>query len=121
MGVRRAGRHAAAAVFGQEREQGIHPRVVGAAGNRAAVARVVDEAGAAQRVQVMGQGGRRDVGAQLQLADAETFRSGLHQQPEHIEPVFLSERRKRGDNIRLFHISTNIEIISCVKTYFDKC
>jgi len=38
-------------------------------------------------------------------------RSGLHQQPEYFEAIFLCERGESRDSIFLFHISTNIEMI----------
>ena len=44
------------------------------------------------------------------LACGHSLPPGLHQQPEYVEAIILRQRGKRRDRIRLFHISTNIEL-----------
>src|SRR5690242_9029898 len=68
----------AAAVFGEEFEQAVHARIIRAADDRTAVARVVDESRPPQRVQMVRQGRRRYARASLKIADRKAFRSGLY-------------------------------------------
>jgi hypothetical protein len=47
------------------------------------------------------------------LADAsrrKSFRSGLHEKPENIEPRFVAERDKGGNGFLFFHVSNMMEI-----------
>ena len=55
------------------------------------------------------QRGRRDVEALGDLAGRQAVASGLHQQAEHVETIFLGEGRKRGDGSVRFHHSMIIE------------
>ena len=41
---------------------------------------------------------------------SQTLRSRLYEQTKHVETIILSERCQSSHGIRLFHISTNIEI-----------
>ena len=43
---------------------------------------------------------------------ARPFGSGLHKQAKHVEAVFLGERGQSRDGVYLFHISTNMELMS---------
>jgi hypothetical protein len=54
------------------------------------------------------------------LARRHSIGTGLHEQPEGIEPIFLGKCRKRGDGIILFHISIIMEINLTVKHVFFK-
>jgi hypothetical protein len=40
----------------------------------------------------------------------EAIRTRFDQQPEHVQPAILGERRQRRHGIYLFHISSNMEL-----------
>ncbi|MGJ0453532.1 MAG: hypothetical protein ACR65T_09945 [Methylocystis sp.] len=46
------------------------------------------------------------------LPRGKPLRSGLHEQPENIEPSFVTERDKGGDGVMLFHISNMMELFA---------
>ena len=64
----------------------------------------------AKLVQMKGQGCWSQAEAFANLASRQTDRTGLHQQPEHVEAGFLSERRESGYCGLSFHISNMIEL-----------
>ena len=53
---------------------------------------------------------RREVERIRDLPGGQPFGTGLNQQPEHGEAVFLRERGQGRDSIGFFHISIVIEI-----------
>jgi len=46
-------------------------------------------------------------------------RARFHKQTKHVEPVFLRQRCKRCEGIRLFHISICIEIFGKTQAVFQ--
>jgi hypothetical protein len=46
--------------------------------------------------------------------------AGLHEQPEYVEPIILSESGQGRDDIRLFHISTNMEMTRRRQVIFQR-
>jgi len=65
-----------------------------------------------QRVGGQAGGGRARAGRQA-------IGTGLHQQAIGVETIFLRERGKRRESIRLFHISVIIEIFSGPQVLFQ--
>ncbi len=76
----------------------------------AAVAADGDQTGVAKAIGMKRQVAGRDTEPRRDLAGPQTFRTGLDQQAEHIEPGVLGERRERRHNFHLFHISIIIEL-----------
>ena len=62
--------------------------------------------------QVERQRRRREREPLADLPRGKPLRSGLHEQPENIEPSFVTERDKGGDGFMLFHISNMMEIFA---------
>ena len=53
------------------------------------------------------------------FAGRQAFGSCRDQQPEHIKPIVLGKRGKSRNGIRLFHISTIIEIRTACQSFCD--
>jgi hypothetical protein len=104
-------RRAAAAVLGEEGEQHVHRLEPCGIDHRTAFAPDRDQPRLAQPVEMKGQRVRRELERFGHGAGWHPLQAGLHQQPEHIEPIVLSERGQGRDGIRLFHISTIIELL----------
>ena len=62
--------------------------------------------------QVERQRRRREREPLADLPRCKPLRSGLHEQPENIEPSFVTERDKGGYGFLLFHISNMMELFA---------
>ena len=62
--------------------------------------------------QVERQRRRREREPLADLPRGKPLRSGLHEQPENIEPSFVTERDKGGYGFMLFHISNMMELFA---------
>jgi len=62
--------------------------------------------------QVERQRRRREREPLADLPGGKPLRPGLHEQPENIEPSFVTERDKGGDGVMLFHISNMMELFA---------
>ena len=75
-----------AARLQQERGEGFETPIGGPVDHGAPAALLLDQPAGGEKPEVMGQGGRRDGGALLDLADGEPLVSGAHEQAQHREP-----------------------------------
>ena len=66
--------------------EGFNAPIGGTADHGAAAALLLDQSAGSKKPEVMGQGGCRDGGAFLNLADGEPLVAGAHEQPQHHEP-----------------------------------
>ncbi len=62
--------------------------------------------------QVERQRRRREREPLADLPRGKPLRSGLHEQPENIEPSFVTERNEGGYGFLLFHISNMMELFA---------
>jgi hypothetical protein len=110
-----SGKRALATVFGEEGNEAVHRRKACGVDHGAAVAAHRDKPGRAQPVEMEREG----VGGEAELFGDVTgrhaVRSGLDQQAEDFQPVFLRQCGQGRDGVYRFHISTIIEISPVVK------
>lgn len=99
-----------AAILGHVSEQRVHDRISRRVDQRPAFAPKGDEVGVLELAQVERQRRRREREPLANLPRRKPLGSGLHEQPENIEPRFVAERDKGGDGFLLFHISNMMEI-----------
>lgn len=62
--------------------------------------------------QVERQRRRRECELFADLPRGKPLGPGLHEQPENIEPRFVTQRDKSGYGVMLFHISNMVEILA---------
>jgi len=62
---------------------------------------------------------RREVERARDRTRGHAFGSGLHKQPEHIEPVVLRERRQRRHDLQFLRVSVNIEMPNGAQALFQ--
>jgi hypothetical protein len=83
---------AAATILGEKAEQGIHFVELRSVDHRPAITAHGDKPGRPQPIKMKGQGVGSKVEGGGDGAGWHSLRSGLHQQPKHVEPIILSER-----------------------------
>jgi hypothetical protein len=111
----------AAAIIREIAKQGIHRFELGRIDHRAAITAHGHEACRTEPVKMKGQRIRREVECGRDRTGRHALRSRFHKQAEHIKAIVLGECGQGRDNICLFHISTIIEIMTPVKSYFNVC
>jgi hypothetical protein len=104
-----------AAVIGEEADQRVHRRVVGAIDDEAAFLPALRQTGAGQAGEVKRQRRRRQLELFADRTRRHSRRAGLHQQAEDGKPGFLREGRKGLKSLRRFHISRIVEMMAKVK------
>jgi len=111
--------NAAAAILGEKAEQRIHGLELRSVDHRAAIAAHGDKPGGPQPIEVKRQRIRGEIERGGDSTRRHALGSGLHQQAEYIEPVILCERGQGGNDICLFHISTNMETMGRRQAIFS--
>ena len=101
-----------AAILGHVGEQRVHNRISRRVDQRPAFAPKGDEVRVLELAQVERQRRRREREPLADLPRGKPLRSGLHEQPENIEPSFVTERNKGGYGFILFHISNMMELFA---------
>jgi len=109
---------AAAAILSEEAEEGIHLVELGGVDHRPAFAAHGYKPGRPEPIKVKSQGIRGEVEGGSDGPRWHALGAGLHKEAEYIKPTVLSEGGQRRDDIRLFHISTNIEMTSTRQALF---
>jgi hypothetical protein len=101
---------ALAAVLGHVSEQRIHDRIGRRVDQRPALASEGHEVRVFELAQVERQRRGRESEPLADATRRQPFRSGLHKQPENIEPRLVTERNEGGYGFRFFHSSNMMEI-----------
>jgi hypothetical protein len=103
---------ATAAILSEIAEQRVHLLELGRVDHRTAFTAHGDKTRRPEPIEVKRQGVRSKVERGSHRPRRHPFRSGLHEQPEHIETIVLRKRRESPYRICLFHNSTIIEIMA---------
>ncbi len=103
-------RHATAAVIGEKRDERVHGVELRRVDHRAAFPPHRDQPTQPQPVEMKRERVRREAEFLRDAAGRHAVRPRLDQQAEHVEPIVLGQRSQSRHRVRLFHISTNIEI-----------
>src|SRR3984893_4068263 len=98
------------AVLRQIAEQRVHRVEAWGVNHRSAVTSHSDQSGRTEAIKMKGQSVGRQVECLRDIASSKPLQPGLDEQPEYSEAIVLCEGGQRGQRIRLFHISKNMEI-----------
>jgi hypothetical protein len=109
---------AAAAILSEEAEERIHLVELGGVDHRPAFAAHGYKPGRPEPIKVKSQGIRGEVEGGSDGPRWHALGAGLHKEAEYIKSTVLSEGGQRRDDIRLFHISANIEMTSSRQALF---
>jgi hypothetical protein len=96
-------RSSGAAFRNQELQQSPHHVVIGMANQRGRVPHLTNQPDHHQRLDMMGQGGRRNLELLLQAADRHSGIAGAHQSPIDLQPGWVAQRFEMCGGVVEFH------------------